>query len=101
MVKHAEDFKTIEMLGAVRRRGRPPTGNAKTAAQRKRDQRERDHVAVWRDTVSGDSHALDRVSVDGLVNAIRNALMGGMVEAQTHLLAEVKRRTCEIRDSHK
>lgn len=33
-MKQVEDTKTIDMLGLPKRRGRPPSGNAKTGAQR-------------------------------------------------------------------
>lgn len=41
MGKQAEDTKTIDMIGEKARRGRPPTGNAKTGAQRMREMRAR------------------------------------------------------------
>lgn len=42
MAKQIEDSKTPDMLGEPKRRGRPATGQAMSAAERKRRQRERD-----------------------------------------------------------
>lgn len=45
MAKQIEDLKTVDMMtpgsGVVRQRGRPPTGTAKSAAERKRESRAR------------------------------------------------------------
>lgn len=41
-MKHAQDKQTGDLLdGFIRQRGRPPTGKAKTMAERKRDSRAR------------------------------------------------------------
>ena len=41
------DVSTIDMLPPLKKRGRPSTGKAKTAAERKQDQRVRDSGAYW------------------------------------------------------
>lgn len=44
-MKQAEDFKTMELLPVVRRRGRPATGEAKSGAVRAAERRERLRLA--------------------------------------------------------
>lgn len=39
-----KDDVTMDLPGVARRRGRPPTGKAKSAAQRKREQRARERA---------------------------------------------------------
>lgn len=45
MAKQIEDTKTADLLGEPKRRGRPATGQAMSAAERKRAQRMRDRHA--------------------------------------------------------
>lgn len=45
-MKDAADTNTMDMLSTEKKRGRPKTGTAKTAAQRKREQRIRDRHAI-------------------------------------------------------
>ena len=45
-MKDASDEKTIDFIDAPKKRGRPVTGKAMTAAQRKSEQRKRDRQRV-------------------------------------------------------
>lgn len=58
-MKQPEDNKTIDVLTA--KRGRPVTGKARTAAQRKQDQRARDLTKAW------EEDDLNNVTVTGLI----------------------------------
>ncbi|GGP24426.1 hypothetical protein [Silvimonas amylolytica] len=44
MAKQPEDKQTLELIEAPKKRGRPATGNAKTAAERMKEMRRRDKV---------------------------------------------------------
>lgn len=77
-MKHELDTSTLELLPLPKRRGRPSTGKALTAAQRKRAQRERD------DQLLSDVLAIDRdpahraqVTVDGWLRVISEAAARG------------------------
>jgi len=59
--------KTLDMLPAPPRRGRPVTGRARTAAQRKADQRFRDRVIL-------ESSKQRSVHLDSLLNSIAELL---------------------------
>ena len=59
-MKDSKDIQTIDAFATGKRRGRPPTGQARTAAQRKAAQRERDRQAVW------SSHQLHQASNEAL-----------------------------------
>ena len=49
MAKQIENTKTAELIPMPKKRGRPATGQAMTAAERKRAQRERDKLRFYED----------------------------------------------------
>lgn len=72
MAKQPEDTKTPDMIGEPKRRGRPATGKAMTAAERKRAQRERDREAFWKCTPAGE------MSTTGLLESLAYAVNRGL-----------------------
>lgn len=72
-------------LPLERKRGRPATGNAKTSAQRKAEQRARDHDAL----VSG---RIEDASTQALAEELASAVAGGFVYSAEELTAELLRR---------
>lgn len=72
-MKQAEDQKTIDMHGMPRKRGRPSTGSAKDAAERKRDQRRRDMKEVLK------FEELGEVTDSGLLALMANAGLRGSI----------------------
>ncbi len=64
-MKQAEDKRTYELIPTRRGRGRPATGEARTPAERKRDQRERD-----RELIFGANTDEARLTETGLIEAI-------------------------------
>lgn len=80
-MKDQHDNQTADMHATAPRRGRPPTGTAKSAAQRKREQRRRDAtrpVKEW--------------SMEALLQAISAATQAGDVGKLAAGCAELKRR---------
>ena len=80
-MKDAHDTSTADMLPTPPRRGRPPTGQAKSAAERKREQRKKDRmrpVAEW--------------SMETLLRAVATATRAGDVGTLAAGCAELKRR---------
>lgn len=91
MARQPQDKKTLPLPEVARPRGRPPTGCAKTAAERKREQRSRDHAALYRwDSDSGPDYVT--VTLDGLLSAVRHCVTEGQVERLVELSAELRRR---------
>jgi hypothetical protein len=96
MAKQIEDTKTLELpaLETKRGRGRPATGKAKTPAQRKRDQRFRDHQVAYSDDMT--SWTLDALFWD-----IRGTVRCGYSSQLEPVFSELRRRAlANSRDSH-
>lgn len=80
-MKDAHDTSTADMHPTPSRRGRPPTGQAKSAAERKRQQRKKDRtrpVEAW--------------SMETLLKAVATATRAGDVRVLAAGCAELKRR---------
>lgn len=80
-MKDAHDTSTADMHPTPPRRGRPPTGKAKSAAQRKREQRRRDAT-----------NPVQEWSMERLLQAISTAVQAGDVGRLAAGCAELKRR---------
>lgn len=91
MAKQIEDTQTINMYGEPKRRGRPATGKAMSAAERKRAQRARDRKTL---TASMQAGRLDTQSMtlDGLLNAMAEVVKIGLPDVAMTLAAELVRR---------
>lgn len=91
MAKQIEDTQTIDMHGEPKRRGRPATGKAMSAAERKRAQRARDRKTL---TTSMQAGRLDTqsMSLDGLLNAMAEVVKIGLPDVAMTLAAELVRR---------
>lgn len=63
-MKQHEDQRTQELPLPKRGRGRPATGKARTAAQRKQEQRSRDLTKVW------EENKLNNVTITGLLTML-------------------------------
>lgn len=89
------DTVTADLLVPVeapkRKRGRPATGQAKTAAQRKAEQRARDRQAL------GDR--LDQASTRGLADELACAVAMGHVLSAKRFADELLRRAVAVRDA--
>lgn len=86
MAKQPEDTKTPDLLGEPKRRGRPATGKAMTAAERKRAQRERDREAFWKCTPAGE------MSTTGLLESLAYAVHRGLSIDAKEIAAELVKR---------
>ena len=80
-MKDAHDTSTADMHPTPPRRGRPPTGQAKSAAERKRQQREKDRT-----------RPVEEWSMETLLQAIATATRAGDVGRLAAGCAELKRR---------
>ena len=80
-MKDAHDTSTADMHSVPPRRGRPPTGQAKSAAERKRQQREKDRT-----------RPVEEWSLETLGKAIAAATRAGDVGRLAAGCAELKRR---------
>lgn len=85
-MKDAHDTSTADMHPTPPRRGRPPTGKAKSAAQRKREQRERDRT-----------RPVEEWTLETLLQAVATATQAGDVGRLAAGCAELKRRAEAIR----
>lgn len=88
-MKDPTDSKTADMHPVPKRRGRPPTGTAKTPAQRKQIQRERDRTRLA--GAEAEQDALP-VTVTGMVEAIGRAAAAGNADLIEHLARELAKR---------
>lgn len=80
-MKDQHDNRTADMHQMPARRGRPTTGTAKTAAERKREQRRRDAVRPIVDW-----------SMEALLRVISVATLTGNLEDLASCCAELQRR---------
>lgn len=81
----------------AKRRGRPPTGNAMTAAEKKRAQRERDQFAYWGDTKPD----MSAITQTGLLEILAKAVSLGQPHLAKQVADELVRRAKINGDSHK
>lgn len=80
-MKQQEDQKTIE-ISFPTKRGRPATGKARTAAQRKSDQRARDLTKAW------EEKDLINVTDTGLISMLSQATKPGW-DAKGNMAKEI------------
>ena len=85
-MKDAHDTSTADMHPTPPRRGRPPTGQAKSAAERKRQQREKDRT-----------RPVEEWTMETLLQAVATATQAGDVGRLAAGCAELKRRAEAIR----
>ena len=87
MAKNPENRKTDELLPVTKRRGRPPTGQALTAAERKAAQRKRD-----REHRTLTENELESVTISGLLEHLSSSTRDGRVDDLDRITAELRRR---------
>lgn len=90
-MKDAADNKTLEMIGAAKKRGRPATGEAKSAAERKREQRNRERNQLG-EALMGDSIFMEKVTTTTLCDELAKAINGGYKQIAKDILDELKKR---------
>lgn len=92
MAKQPEDTKTPDMIGEPKHRGRPATGNAMNAAERKRAQRMRDrHAFKAIEGESGKKEPKD-MSVTALIENLQHAVSKGWAIDARELADELVKR---------
>lgn len=89
------DKATLDAFGKVRR-GRPPTGKAMSAAERKAAQRQRDRERMFAE----DSSSWKEMTVAGLIETLPAAVSSGNIEWVRAVHRELERRTEINRNSH-
>lgn len=99
MAKQIEDTKTPDMLGKPKRRGRPATGQAMSAAERKRAQRERDRHAFTAIEGETGKKAPQDMSVTALIENLQHAVSKGWAIDARELADELVKRARANRDA--
>jgi len=99
MAKQPEDDKTIDILGEKKRRGRPATGQAMTAAERKRRQRERDRHSFAAIEGESGSRAPHEMSMSALIENLSYAVSRGWAIDARDLADELVKRAQAKRDA--
>lgn len=96
-MKDAADHLTAELIPAPKKRGRPATGNAMTAAERKRAQRERERQQIWGDfDIMGNWQTL---TLTALLEGMASAVSSGSVVMVEMIGAELARRAQTNKDA--
>jgi len=97
MAKQIEDNKTPDMLGEPKRRGRPATGQAMSAAERKRRQRDRHAFTA----IEGETRkkAPQDMSVTALIENLQHAVSKGWAIDARELADELVKRAKANRDA--
>lgn len=92
-MKDPVDNVTQELVPLAKKRGRPPTGSAKTPAQRKADQRNRVRTGLTDAFSDPDKIALLPTST--LCEGLSVYVSSGWPALAAPILAELARRACE------
>lgn len=100
MAKQPEDTKTPDMIGEPKRRGRPATGKALTAAERKRRQRERDRHSLTAIEGENGSRAPHEMSMSALIENLSYAVSRGWAIDARELADELVKRARAKRDEN-
>ncbi len=95
-MKDKSDLKTVDAFPTPKKRGRPATGNAMSAAERKRLQRSR--AAAIRFSMCKTDIAT--APVTSLIEELATAVRSGDVDTAKRISAELMRRAKENRDGH-
>lgn len=91
-MKDTADKLTAELIEPAKKRGRPATGKAMTAAERKRAQRERDrHAFTAIEGESGKKEPQD-MSVTALIENLQHAVSKGWAIDARELADELVKR---------
>ena len=91
-MKESQDTQTIDAFPTPKKRGRPSTGMAKSAAVRKREQRERDWMRVW-----GNDADLSKATTTALLEQLAVAVQRGLAEAARNISNELVSRSFSAR----
>lgn len=89
-MKDAADNKTLDLLPVPKKRGRPSTGKAKTAAERMRELRQRS-----RQQITARYHEM---TLTALYDMLRHAVSNGAVSMCDGVCEELKSRSRLARD---
>lgn len=96
-MKDAADNKTPDMIDTAKKRGRPATGKAKTAAERKRAQRKRDRhnmSGAFRNKVDWET-----ITTSALCDELRNCTEGGFPSLTAAIMKELAKRAMKNEDA--
>lgn len=91
-MKQNDDQKTIDMIGMPKKRGRPSTGSAQSAAERKRAQRKRDTAKFLA------FEGLDTLTESGLIEMLHKGKIGDY--AIKEVWEEIGKRRGYFSDNH-
>lgn len=89
-MKDAANTKTMDMISTEKKRGRPKTGKAKTAAQRKREQRLRDRHTISNAFANGADWST--ITTSALCDELRNCTENGYAGLAAHIMEKLAER---------
>lgn len=89
-MKDLSDSKTLDLIPAPKKRGRPSTGNAKTAAQRMREMRRRDVSKM------GEGASYSSMTLTGLYDWLRYAVKERKLHVFDAVAAELRLRASRV-----
>lgn len=92
MARDAKDVQTVDAF-PVKKRGRPSTGSARTAAERMRDKRDRDRIAINRARTATDYAQL---STPALLHALGEAVAAGIPKSARLIAATLVERSKQV-----
>jgi len=92
MARDTKDLQTVDAFPA-KKRGRPATGAAKTAAQRMAEKRDRDRAAINRARTAADYSAL---GTPALLQALGEAVSEGSTKVARLIAAVLVERSAQV-----
>lgn len=92
-MEDAANNKTLDTIEPAKKRGRPATGQAKSAAERKREQRKRDRHKI--SGAFGNKVDWSTITTSALCDELRNCAEGGFPSLATAIMKELAERAME------
>lgn len=96
-MKDAADNKTLNTIETAKKRGRPATGQAKSAAERKREQRKRDSHKI--SGAFGNKVDWSTISTSALCDELQKCTEGGFASLAATIMKELAERAMENEDA--
>ena len=96
-MKDAANNKTLDMIETAKKRGRPATGQAKSAAERKREQRKRDSHKIA--GAFGNKVDWSTITTSALCDELQKCTEGGFPGLAATIMKELAERAMENEDA--
>ena len=96
-MEDAANNKTLDTIEPAKKRGRPTTGQAKSAAERKREQRKRDRHNI--SGAFGNKVDWSTITTTALCDELRNCTESGFPSLAAAIMKELAERVMENEDA--